>query len=288
MSILKRTTLAAAAIGFFAAAGTGLAQQQPPTRAITKIAGDLHRFQNAGHFSVFLVTPAGIVATDPVNADAARWLKAEIARQFNQPVRYLVYSHDHADHISGGEVFADTAIVVAHDNAKREIVSEKRPTAVPNLTFSDRMNIELGGKVVELHYVGRNHSDNSIVVRFPAERVVFAVDFIPVKAMAFRDFPDADFPDWLDSIKRVEAMDFDILAPGHGGLGTKDDARAFRVYLEELRGEVTAQARAGKSLDDMKRTITLEKYKDWGAYKDYLPLNIEGMYRIVQANRRGN
>ena len=91
--------------------------QQPPApaREITQIAGQVYRFRNANHYSVFAVTPAGVIATDPINADAARWLKAEIARRFNQPVRYLVYSHDHADHISGGEVFADTAIVVAHD-----------------------------------------------------------------------------------------------------------------------------------------------------------------------------
>src|SRR2546430_8481665 len=55
----------------------------------------------------------------PINAEAARWLKDEIRKRFAQPVRYLVYSHDHADHIAGGEVFADTAVVAAPANAKR-------------------------------------------------------------------------------------------------------------------------------------------------------------------------
>jgi glyoxylase-like metal-dependent hydrolase (beta-lactamase superfamily II) len=106
------------------------AQTPPaPVREITKIAGEVYRFRNANHYSVFAVTPAGVIATDPINADAARWLRAEITRRFNQPVRYLVYSHDHADHISGGEVFADTAVVVAHDGAKAAIVGERRPTA---------------------------------------------------------------------------------------------------------------------------------------------------------------
>src|SRR5262245_4078868 len=123
--------------------GTALAQQQqPPQRGITKIAGDLYRFQNNFHYSVFLVTPAGIIVTDPIDAEAAAWLKAELAKQFNKPIKYLIYSHDHRDHIAGGEVFADTAVVVAHDNAKATIVGEKRPTAVPQLTFSDTMTIE--------------------------------------------------------------------------------------------------------------------------------------------------
>jgi len=121
--------------------------QQAPAREITKIAGEVYRFRNANHYSVFAVTPAGVFAPDPINADAARWLKAEIAQRFKQPVRYLVYSHDHADHISGGEVFADTAIVVAHENARTTIIGEKRPTAVPQVTFSDRMALELSGTV---------------------------------------------------------------------------------------------------------------------------------------------
>ena len=261
---------------------------QPPVREITQIAGEVYRFRNNNHFSVFAVTPTGIIATDPINAEAAQWLKAELHKRFAQPVKCLIYSHDHADHISGGEVFADTATVVAHENAKTTIINEKRPTAVPQVTFSDRLTIELGGTVVELAYVGRNHSDNSIVMRFPKERVLFAVDFIPVESVAFRDFPDAYIEDWIESLKRVEQLDFDILAPGHGPLGKKDHVRMFRGYLEDLRGEVVKYAREGKSLDDMKRLIKLEKYAKWSGYEQMLPLNIEGMYQHVQMHRRGN
>ena len=119
---------------------------QAPVREITQIAGELYRFRNNNHYAVFAVTPAGIIATDPINAEAAQWLKAELHKRFPQPVKYVIYSHDHADHISGGEVFADTATVVAHENAKTTIINEKRPTAVPQVTFSDRLAIELGGQ----------------------------------------------------------------------------------------------------------------------------------------------
>ena len=81
-------------------------------RAITHIAGDLYRFQNNFHFSVFLVTPEGVIATDPINAEAATWLESEIDKRFARPIKYLVLSHDHADHSSGGEVFADTASAI--------------------------------------------------------------------------------------------------------------------------------------------------------------------------------
>ncbi len=267
--------------------GISLAQADDK-RSITKIAGDLYRFQNNFHYSVFLVTSEGIIVTDPINADAARWLKAELAKRFNKPIKYMIYSHDHVDHIAGGEVFADTAIVVAHENAKADIIAEQRPTAVPDITFSDQMTIELGGKRVELSYVGRSHSDNMIIMRFPAERALFAVDFIPVKSVAWKNMTDAYIPDWMDAIVRVETMDFDILVPGHGGLGTKADATAFRGYMETLYAAVLTGAREGKSLEAMQQSIRLEKYKDWHNYDTQLPLNIEGMYNQIKLHRRGN
>ncbi len=187
----SKTLITSIFVFLLLAAALAFGQQDKPVREITRITGEVYRFRNNFHYSVFAVTPDGIIATDPIDADAARWLKRELKRRFNKPVRYLIYSHDHADHISGGEVFTDTAVVVAHERAKEKVIGEKRPTAVPTVTFRDTMTIELGGTVVELVYVGKNHSDNSIVMRFSRERVLFAVDFIPIEMVAYRDFPDA-------------------------------------------------------------------------------------------------
>ena len=252
------------------------------------IAGDLYRFQNNFHYSVFLVTPDGVIVTDPINAEAATWLEGEIASQLNQPIKYLILSHDHGDHSSGGEVFADTATVIAHERAKATIINESRPTAVPDITFSDRMTVELGARRVELIYVGRNHSDNSIVMLFPHERTLFAVDFVSVKRLPYRNLSDSYYPDWIDSLRRVEQLDFDILAPGHGAMGTKEDVAAHRRYHEDLYNSVVAAARAGQSLEQMKALITLEEYSDWGSYGDWRELNIEGVHARVVLQRRGN
>ncbi len=269
--------------------GSGLAlAQQAPQREITQIAGDLYRFQNNFHYSILLVTSEGVIATDPIDAEAANWLLQEVEEQFGVPITYVIYSHDHADHISGGEVFQDAgALVVAHENAKRDILDEDHPTAVPDITFDRQLTIELGGKVVELTYVGRNHSDNSLVMHFPEERTVFAVDFIPVKSMPFRNLPDWYIPDWVDSLKAVEQMDFDILAPGHGPLGDRSDVTAMRGYVEDLIRAVGAAARAGQTLEEAQASITLPKYESWSQYEQYLPLNIEGVYDRIQLQRAG-
>jgi len=256
--------------------------QDPPKRAITQIAGDLYRFQNNAHFSVFLVTPEGVIATDPINAEAAQWLKDEIKTRFSQPIRYVVYSHDHADHVSGGEVFAgDGAVVIAHEVAKADIIADAVPTAVPAITFTDNLTLTLGGKSVELSFLGKSHSDNMIVMRFLDERTLFTVDFISVKRLPFRTFRDGFMPDLINAIDKVGEIDFDILAPGHGALGTKADAADHGQYVKDLKAEVEAAIAAGKSLEEMQASITLEKYADWGQYKEWRTENIEGMHRML-------
>ncbi|MEP4887016.1 MAG: hypothetical protein ABJ215_11655, partial [Alphaproteobacteria bacterium] len=166
------------------------------------------------------------------------------------------------------------------------IIAAKRPTAVPELTFSDELVLNLGGQTVELKYVGRNHSDNSIVMNFPAQRVLFAVDFIPIQAVAFRDLPDAWLPDWIESIRRVEGMDFDKLAPGHGKMGVPADVTAFREYMEDLWTAVSQAVADGKTLEQAQAEIKLSKYAGWAQYEQNLPLNIAGAYRIRSANWR--
>lgn len=260
--------------------------QSDAQRAITPIAGDLYRFQNNFHYSVFLVTPAGIIVTDPIDPNAAQWLKSELAKRFpGKPIRYLVYSHSHADHIAGGQAFAGTATVVAHARAKVRIVEENVPTAVPAITFSDRMTIELGGKTVELIHLGRNHSDNTVVMHFPAERALFAVDIVAVKRLPYRDFPDAYLDEWIETLRRIEGMDFDILAPGHASLGARADVTEHRRYLELLRERVKREMDAGKTLDEIRRTVTMPEYESWGSYRDWVQLNVEGMYRHLRSPR---
>ncbi len=263
-----------------------VAAQDEPTRAITHVAGDVYRFQNNFHYSVFMVTPEGVVATDPINADAARWLEDEIAARFGAEVRYLIYSHDHADHIAGGEVFADTATVIAHERAKRHIIDENRPTAVPDITFSDSMTLSLGGKSVELIHLGRNHGDNLIVMRFPEERILFAVDIVARNRLPFRDLRNGYVDEWIESLAAMERLDFDILVPGHGEIGDRADIAPHREYLERLRARVLAGIRAGASLDELKTSVTMDEYRDWGGYDAWRALNVEGMYRWLGLARR--
>jgi glyoxylase-like metal-dependent hydrolase (beta-lactamase superfamily II) len=265
------------------------AQSSRPDNEVTKLADDVYLFRHQFHQSIFVTTPKGVIVTDPIAPDAAAWLKAEITKLTDQPVRYVIYSHHHNDHISGARVFADTALFVSHWAARRELVKEPDPQIpAPDLTFTDRLFIDLGGKHLELIYTGRNHSDNSVVVLLPQNKLLFAVDFIPVETVAYRtmrsDFPD----DWVESLKRVEQLDFETLVPGHGRVGKKEHVRQFRGYLEDLTAAVKEAMQKGLSLEEAKKTVRLPKYEQWQRYADWFPENVEGMYRYLSERKEEN
>lgn len=150
---------------------------------------------------------------------------------------------------------------------------------VSDEAVGDRHVIELGGVRLELHYVGRNHSDNSLVMLLPKEKILFTVDFIPIQTVQFRNMPDGFVPDWFDSLDRVLALDWERMIPGHpyagGRLGTKDDVRELKQYMTDLSDAVKKAAAEGKCWDTAMKEIRLPKYEKWGNYEAYLPGNIE-------------
>jgi glyoxylase-like metal-dependent hydrolase (beta-lactamase superfamily II) len=258
-------------------------QAAEPVRAITQLAGDVYRFQNDAHFSVFMVTPDGVIATDPISPDAAEWLNAEIQRRFNVPVKYVLYSHDHWDHAAGAAAFPD-AIIVAHANAVPHIAASDQPIEAPDITFNSELEVKLGGKAVRLYYLGVSHSDNLVFMHFPDERILFGVDAIAVNRLPFQDMAGTDINGLIGTIAALEQLDVDIVAPGHGELGTLADLAAHRIYLETLKDLVTRQLRDGRTDAEIKARITMAEYRNWGSYEDWQQLNVQGMIDYVKAN----
>ena len=107
------------------ALASGASAQQPPApqRGIVNVTGQLYRAQNNNHYTVFLVTPEGIIMSDPINRDFARWLKGEFATRFKVPVRYVLYTHRDWDHASGG------VGVCGHGRVRRSPRHAGRPRA---------------------------------------------------------------------------------------------------------------------------------------------------------------
>ncbi|HEY6259318.1 MAG TPA: MBL fold metallo-hydrolase [Xanthobacteraceae bacterium] len=262
--------------------------QQPPPTATTKVDGtdNVYIFRYMGHQSMFIVTPDGVIATDPISE--RRPVKAyidAIQAVSKAPVKYVIYSHSHFDHIAGGKAFKDMgATFVAQRNMKSRLEALKPADVVmPDEWVDDKKNISLGGTTLELNYVGKNHTDNMLVMRLPRERIIFTVDWIPLQAVQFRGMADTYVPDIEESLKKVIAMDWDKLIPGHPGpggrqVGSKEDATGQLDYLQDLSAAVKKAVSEGKSYADAEKEIKLPKYEKWGGYEAFLPMNIERYY----------
>ncbi len=152
------TLLGAALLGIFWPVNNANAQGPPPARSIVNVAPDLYRAQNDNHFTVFLVTSEGIILSDPISRDFSTWLKAELQQRFNRPVRYVLYTHHHWDHASGGAVFADTAQFIGHDNMPEALTLPSGNRALPQNV--QKMDVN-GNRLVE-----RSEADRNLLATF--------------------------------------------------------------------------------------------------------------------------
>jgi len=283
---MKRLHIAAVAAAFtigIAAAMPAEAQQARPAIETKKVEGtdNVYIFRNGSHQAMFIVTPAGVIATDPIAYGKPTGGKAyldEIRKVTDKPVKYVVYSHHHYDHIAGGQAFKDAgATFVAHANAKKRLVPLKDPhTVIPDVTFKKFKTITLGGTTLELHYLGVNHSDSNVVMRLPKENLIFLVDTIPVGAFPGRGFIDIDPLATEGFIKKVIAMKWDRMIPGHPGpndrLGTKQDAQDILTLMQEASADMKKLAQEGKCWEPAEREYKMPKYANWPGYEAGMPL----------------
>ena len=311
-------------------------QTQYKGQEIGKLTGDVYYARMDDYVSAFMVTRDGIILVEPIGTEMAAWLKAEMARRFNVPVKYVIYSHSHWDHASGGSVYADTARFIGHENMLKNIAMPPANTPLPqnvraqdtngngrieqaeaqgnikvqfdlydankdgvlsgaevtrgpianvrapDLTYTDRININLGGKRVEVISRPIAHADDNTIVRFvDGTNVLFASDWITVHRLPFGQIGDAE----TSMVKAVEAMDFEYFICSHGMLGKKADVTANIRYREELKDAVARAIAAGQTIEQAQKSVMMEAYKDWEFYDQQRPQNVTGMYRALSGSR---
>ena len=256
--------------------------QQRPQFETTKVEGtdNVYVFRFGNSQAMFVVTSAGVIATDPIGygrPQAVTTYLDEIKKVTSQPVRYVIYSHHHFDHIAGGKPFKDAgATFIAHRRAKERLERLKDPhTVIPDEIVDTQRTITLGGTTLELVYLGLNHSDSTLVMRLPAERIIFTVDWLPVGSLPGRGIIDSYPLEWEESIKKILAMDWDRLIPGHPGaggrLGTKKDVQDILAFLQDASAAVKTEAQKGGCWDRVEKELKLPNHAHWPNYETALP-----------------
>jgi glyoxylase-like metal-dependent hydrolase (beta-lactamase superfamily II) len=263
-------------------------------RGLTQIKGNLYRHTTgpglAVHSGLVLITSEGAIVVDPAMTCTATWLRDEIRDRFHVPVKYVIYTHAHADHISGSQVFQkDGALVVANSRALEPIVGEKLPTAVPDRVFDRDMTITLGGETVLLHRVAPSHSDSMIMVLFPKYKALQCTDVCESRSMPYNDFLDFYYDGWIETLDWVLVQDVDVIDVGHYTPATREDEWLLRDYLVDLHQQVLDLVRQGQSWDQLYRNVKFSpETRRWIGFDQMRLLNVSGMYRWVSKHRRGN
>ena len=247
--IVLRVSVAALAV-----AGLWLAWSQNPPANLTmqKVTDNLYVIIGDGGNVAVMPTSEGVIVVDDKFSQDAPQIMAKIKSVSDKPVRYVINTHHHGDHTGGNEaMLAANAEVLIQNNARANMVEGKQP-GLPHITFADETHVFLGGKEVVARYLGRGHTNGDAVVYFPSERVLHTGDLF-VRGTLFCDTANGgSIKDWDTTVRKMLAMDFDTVIPGHGDVSKRADLANWVGTVATVRAQVQS-ACAGGASDAMKR-----------------------------------
>ncbi len=180
--------------------------------SVDAIAEGLYSYRWGLYRSIFLITKNGVVVTDPISTDATKRMRSEIAKLTDQPVKYVIYSHDHWDHIMGGQIFKDEgAEFIAQENCLTNMTANPHPDIVlPDTTFSEKYALRLGEKGLDLFYFGPSDGDCNIVMIPRPANVLFNVDLLNPPSGRYMPFQpmlvDYRWATGIDVYKEIESL----------------------------------------------------------------------------------
>ena len=268
--LLVALGLAAAAL----AAGPIAARQQPTgepfSTAIMKLKDGLYVIPGydgavtGGNVAV-RVTSEGVIIVDDKFPPASTEIAPKVRSVTSQPIKYVLSTHNHGDHTGGHPEFIKTAEIIAHRNARENMVKGKQ-AAPPRIVFNDQAELFLGGVQVQARYLGRGHTNGDAVIYFPDVRTVHTGDLVVWGKRTdgsvltpFMDYSNGgSLTEWIGTLEKVLQLDFDAAIPGHGPVLTKNDVRAFRQKLITLRDRAQGLVRSGVSRSDFTGKLKID------------------------------
>jgi glyoxylase-like metal-dependent hydrolase (beta-lactamase superfamily II) len=249
----------------------------------------------AGSNAGFIVGSNGVAVVDTFTAVApAKDLLAEIRKVTNLPIRYVINTHYHLDHVGGNAVFAEAgATIIAQRNVlgwertenlkffgadpkpdKRALVEV---LVLPNKTYTDKIDLSLGDRTIKVRYMlGHTGGDSVVFVHDKGTDIVFGGDIIWQKHLP--NLIDASTEPWIATLDKLLAERQNAtFVSGHGGVATPADVKDFRDYLVALRKSVAKAQADGKAGDDLVAAVTAElkgTYGAWGFFNYFIKPDI--------------
>jgi glyoxylase-like metal-dependent hydrolase (beta-lactamase superfamily II) len=286
LSVLAFVT-GAAPLGLAAQAAEG-----PETGKLEQIIPGHYMYSSGARISGVIATSEGVVVIDSLSSEAmAKHERQLIAATIKQPIRYLISSTFHGNYSLGNVAYPDV-IRIGHENYKADLIdmmkTDKMPPAqqaamLPHQTYRDRMSLFLGGKEIQILYVGRAHTRGDSIVLVPQDRIVYLSE-------VFFDgrfpFMNSGYVDWIHTLDIVLSLEADIFVPGQGPSSLLSNPRASREalvrarqVLVDFRDGVEKEIARGATEGQAVAAVLLPKYQAMTGYPQQREVLVRRMYQ---------
>ena len=242
-------------------------QETPPVR-LEKISGNLYEvLDGRGSKGGAFIGDNGILVIDAkMDKVSVDQTISELEKFTDKPVLFLVNTHSDGDHINGNRFFPESVTIIAHENCRNDFFRPKRDGSpsdwknpdlapfTPELTFSEKMDIYLGSKKVELWYFGVGHTTGDIVVYIPEEKTAFLGDqlFLTRPQLIHSHKEGNSFEHVATLTRMLETLEAEKFSSGHSEICSRDDIQQHISQVQELQEKVMLMVKQNKSLDEVK------------------------------------
>jgi len=269
------------ALGILLVSAAALAQQRDFSKVeikATHVAGSVYMLEGSGGNIAASIGEDGIVLVDSEFAPLVPKIKSALAKISPKPVRFLINTHWHFDHVGGNAGMADAAAILAHENVRKRMqqgadfpamklhIDPAEPRALPILTFQDAVSLWLNGEPVKVLHARPGHTDGDTVVFFTKSNVVHLGDDFVTYGFPFVDLNSGGSVRGmiaaLDELIPQIPADAKII-PGHGPVSTLADVKKFRGTLDEIVTVVAKNLKAGKTVEQMQKENVLAPWAAW-------------------------
>ena len=254
------------------------ASNEPQPGTLEQIVPGYYAYVSGPRVSGVIVTSEGVVVLDALSNDAmATHERQLISDVVGQPVRYLISSSFHGNYSRGNVAYQD-ATSIGHEDYKTDLLglmeADDVPTAeqeamLPDLTYRDRMTLQVGDKEIQIIHVGPAHTRGDSIVFVPEDRIVFASE-----AFFYDRFPfiNSGHLNWINAIDIILSLEADIIVPGNGEWGINDPEVTrqalvlSRQVLVDARDAVQSEIAQGATEDQVAARVLLQQYDGLTGY----------------------
>jgi glyoxylase-like metal-dependent hydrolase (beta-lactamase superfamily II) len=284
---MQRSALALAVV---LCAAPAFAQQSPRQTALREIIPGHFAFSSGSFNSGIIVTSEGAVVLDALNSESAGKAEREaIANTIHQPVRFLVSSTFHNNYSKGNVAYADVW-KIGHENYRTDLLAlmqrenvsaQEQKARLPDQTYRNRVTLYLGGKEIQIRFLGRGHTRGDSIIYVPQDRILYLSELFFAEQFLYID--DGFGLDWLKTLDAAESLGADIFVPAHGPIPidprqTRESLGRFRQMLVDIRDAVQKEVARGATEEQAVATIRWPQYEKMQGYNAEREVAVRRLY----------